>query len=85
MMLIFEILVLLLKILYYFFFQNNSTELEGLFACPDYDDVRFGIDYSKEKETLMFSFRIPNFTELFAIAGEYFLNKHYPCNYLKNN
>ena len=59
--------------------------MEGLFACPDYDDVRFGIDYSKERETLMFSFRIPNFAELFAIAGEYFLNKHYPCNYLNND
>lgn len=59
-------------------YKAIDTELEGLFACPDYDDVRFGIDYSKEKETLMFSFRIPNFAELFAIAGEYFLNKHYP-------
>lgn len=51
--------------------------LGGLFTCPDYDDTRYGVEYREVNNTIYFSFRIPNFKDIYTISGEYLLKKHY--------
>ncbi|KAL4470701.1 hypothetical protein ABPG72_016706 [Tetrahymena utriculariae] len=53
------------------------NSLGGVFTCPDYDDTRYCIELNFENNRLYFSFKIPNFNDIYKISGDYMMKKLY--------